>query len=1255
METQKTGKKPAGRRFRGLKIAIGALLGVGAVFFLSVHFLLHSSFLPRTVSRIAEEYVDGDLEISRLEASVFRHFPNLDLTAEDLRLTYPHDKFAAFDTVGVPGRIREAGRGTESDTLAAFRRFSLTLDLPAVLRGRIHIRNVELDGAKIYAHRYDPAVANWNILTFMQTESTDTSSAPLPRIRVDKAALTGRPRIVYTAPSDTLFASVRTESIRLDGRLLVQTPLRSRIRLDVDSLFFAGRLPADTLSLSLDHFGLYSRRGGRFHLDAAARASLAMGGIGRLRLPIGLQADVAFPEQDFRAVSVRELALTAATLPLAGQADLRMYPDSLYIRAEISMPDCPVQETLRYFAQVLDPDVQKLRTDAKISVTALCDGVYVPAERILPELIAEISIPSSEFSWQGLGSGRIGGRIGAQSDGTGSLDAAFDDLDLDFSGVCLTGSGFAEDLLSDDPLIGIDLEAKADLDKLNAWLPEGIVARGQVHAALSGMTMLSDMDLYNFYRADFDGHVTTRGIFLSDAPDSLTILLGSTDLRLDKTPDPELGANVLGLSVQTDTLYARYGQGTFVRGSKLSFNARNAAETLDAETGRELHPVIGTVSAKSIAMTGTDSLFVGVQGTGNTFRYGSRKVGDARLPHLSLTSTNDSIFFRQKTERIGMDNVSFSVSALQRESARDRSDRNSRARRSIPTDSLGRNAADALAASGRTRRLRGTEPLPDYLQEQDFRAKDIDIRLDSAMSRYVRDWNINGRLAIGEGRIISPYFPLRNQFSDIRGSFTTDEIRLDHLDLSVGQSDLSAQGSISGLRRAMLRQGIIRLDFGVSSGMLEANELLTAFDIGAHYRPDGRDAALDESISDTQYLEQVSAGIDPDAPPPATLVVIPSNVIANIHLQGEAIRYSDLDINWFASDIVMKERTLQITNTVAMSNMGDIYFEGFYSSRSKRDLTAGFNLNLAEITAEKVVTLIPAVDSIMPMLKSFKGQLDCEMTATTRLDTAMNLIAPSVRGIMRIGGKELSIEESGELRKIAKLLMFKDTKIGHIDDMSVEGVIGDNTLEIFPFILGVDRYQFALSGVQSFDQSFDYHLSVLKSPLPFRFGINVFGDFGNWHYRIGKARYKSTDVPVFTTRIDTLQYNLVNSIHDIFVRGVDAAVRQTRTEQEALSQAMEATTLPMEALSEAEHAFLDSLLSDQDHPVDSLASNLPADSLALGRDSLNRSLSEIAPRIAPETRLPFWSRLRAFFCPRYREAVRERQTAVPAPQPTVSR
>ena len=1197
------GKK---RRFRGLKIALGIILGLWLLVVLALQLVLTDSFLTKTVNRFAADYVDGDLKIGKISASAFRSFPNLNLEIEDALLVYPHEKFAAYDSTGFPHPLRGEGRHPQMDTLASFRSLSVSVDYMAALRSKVHVRKALLDGARIFAHRYDTAAANWNILKFLSSGSADTTSAPLPDITVNDVALTGDPYIVFTSPSDTLFATVASRRIRFDGKLRLPDMGQSQLGLAIDTLAFSGRLPADSLQVALDRFAL-QQKDARYDIDASARARLGLASLGKMDLPIELQAGVSFPEEGFSAVSVRDLYLKAAAIELTGEGDVRLRPDSTYIRAEALIDDCKVSDVTAFLGTSILPDLKKLKTNAKISLTALCDGWYIPAEKTLPELVAEVSIPKSSLAWTGFDySGRLAAEINAETDRYGKLGVTLDGIDLDMAGVNLTGSGFSEDLLCDDPLFGLDLQAKADLDIINDFLPEGMSASGAMDATVSGMVFLSDLDLYNFSRADLDGHITSPGIRFLDQPDSLSVFLDRTDIRLTKgkSDDMALGADILGVRGRADSLYAQYGKTTFVRGTGIGLTAQNAAETVSEEFGKEVHPIVGTLTAGSLAMTGADSLFVALKETRNSFKYSNKAVSSGTVPVVVVSSRNDEVQFRQGVNRISIRDASLSATAVKRE----------------PRE--------------RPRRLRDSLRLRTPLPLDEFRGRDLNLRLDESMARYVREWDARGSIALADGLLITPYFPLRNGFSDVRGNFTTDQVNLENLTVTAGQSDVSAQGSVSGLRRALLGNGTVKADLEVSSNLLHANELLAAYDAGNHFHPEDRTIALNERISDAEYLSRVAVDTLSVATVDSTLIVLPSNLEASLHLMGNEIIYSDLDIDWFAADVLMKERTLQVTNTVATSNMGDIYFEGFYATKRKEDLTAGFNLNLVDITADKVITLMPAVDSIIPLLKSFKGMLDCELAATSRLDTTMNLIPSSISGIMKIRGSNLSIDENDAIRKIAKILMFKNKKVSEIDDMSVEGLIADNTLEVFPFILGVDRYQLALSGIQRFDQTFNYHVSVLRSPLPFRFGVNLWGDFDNWKYRIGRAKYKNANVPVYTARIDTLQVNLVNSIHDIFAKGVEVAVRQNELSGTALTRESLGNELtPLDSLSAAEQAVLDSLQYDFDHPE-----------AALEQEAAN--LRDAALATPKEEKITLIQRIRAFFCKRYREALYREQEAL---------
>jgi hypothetical protein len=323
---------------------------------------------------------------------------------------------------------------------------------------------------------------------------------------------------------------------------------------------------------------------------------------------------------------------------------------------------------------------------------------------------------------------------------------------------------------------------------------------------------------------------------------------------------------------------------------------------------------------------------------------------------------------------------------------------------------------------------------------------------------------------------------------------------------------------------------------------MNANEILTAYSAGSNFNPETAKDKMSD-VSNAEFLQLVindTTSVSEET----QLIVIPGNLNADITVRGKDIAYSDLNIYRLDANLHMKERCVQICETMATSNIGNVDFEGFYATRSKQDIKAGFNFEFKDITAEKAINLMPAVDTVMPLLKSFAGLLNCELAATASLDTNMNIMIPTIKGIMRITGDDLSIKESKMFTTLARKLLFKNKKEGHIEHMSVEGIISDSTVEIFPFIIKMDRYTMALSGVQNLDMSFKYHMSLIKSPFLFKLGVDVTGeDFDNWKFKIGKPKYKNAEVPAFSSVIDETKVNLVKSIKDIFRKGVDSVVR----------------------------------------------------------------------------------------------------------------
>ena len=101
-----------------------------------------------------------------------------------------------------------------------------------MIRGRFRIPSVRLDGARIFAHKFD-TLANWQI--FGSSKDDDTTSSGMPKVILKEIALTGKPVVVYTDPADTLFATVRLKELNFKGKVDLSDIMDHRLGLDGDS------------------------------------------------------------------------------------------------------------------------------------------------------------------------------------------------------------------------------------------------------------------------------------------------------------------------------------------------------------------------------------------------------------------------------------------------------------------------------------------------------------------------------------------------------------------------------------------------------------------------------------------------------------------------------------------------------------------------------------------------------------------------------------------------------------------------------------------------------------------------------------------------------------------------------------------------------------------------------------------------------------------------------------------------------------
>jgi hypothetical protein len=1100
--------------------AIGWFLATIIIIFAILQAFLTKGTATDLVNRYANEYIEGNLSFGDVSIDLLSRFPKVGVTLTDASITYPSDTYSQWEKESSAMLLKFGkGRNGDPDTLASFSTFTTYVSLLSLTKGDIKISDLELTKPRIFAKQFSKGIANWNLV--MEQSKEDTSEFVLPKVILEEINLRENPFIILCSVPDTLFGTFRLKELDFKGRADITQIEKAKAEIRIDNLHLAGRIATDTLSYRMSELRMH-KSGKDFDMslksDALAATSLA----GRMKVPFEMSTSMELPDNDFNNINIKSLDANLAHIPFKASGSIQLKDNKTEIKATAEIDNFNFSTFIQEYGKALSLPASEIETDATLSFDTKIDGTYCAQTGQLPEITAELKIPDSKINLKKIDRPFKLGLLVKLATNSGKLDINLSHIYLDGPGIDLKFNGKAADFLGENPLYTAKGNLSAILDTISTAIPDslGYFGSGNLSGAIKAQVSKKDIEggLAHIAKQDISLELTADKLTLGSRKDTASIRLDSTLVKISamgNTIDNSIakGERVLGISADAGRIYLKYKDSLRVAVRDLSTLVQNSADFLESKKDKGFYPFLGEFSAKSIFVNTIDSCLFMVQDTKDEFRI-FPKADNPKIPVLKLKSTNSGIYVKEKANRLGIQDINLDVQAAM--STFEKRQRDTTRRRAA--------RAERVAS--------------------DFDSEDIKFDLGETLTKYYREWAITGKANIAKVRAITPLFPLENSIENFSGSFSNDEISIDTVTVHSGESNISAYGKVSRLRRAILRKGIINLSLGVSTTKLNANELLAAYIVGSEQF--AKEPSIDNAnLSDEEYAELISidttATIDQAS---SGLIVIPGNIEASLTVDGSNISYGHMDISKVGTLLTIKDRCIQIKDCIAQTNMGQASFNGFYATRSKTDIKTGMNLNFKDITAEKAILMMPAIDTLMPMLKSFQGNMNCEVAATAELDTNMNFKIPSLNGVIRISGDGMHLKTTKELQSLTKLLKFDNTKDIYVDRMSVEGLIAQSRLEIFPFEVEVDRYRLAMSGTHSMDMSYRYHVSILKSPLVLKFGIDIYGNnLDEMKYKIGKAKYKN-NIPVFSKVIDEVKYDLGQSIDNIFQKGVNKAINE---------------------------------------------------------------------------------------------------------------
>lgn len=925
---------------------------------------------------------------------------------------------------------------------------------------------------------------------------------------------------IFTAAdgrSNIGFLASEPDTVKSDEPLSLPDIVIDRFRIEGDApIAFTSEPDSLWLRANIGHIGL-DKTNPHYLLAAETRVASSL-----FTLPpdfaIGLDGKIHWRHTEPLNLDLSDFKLNVGEL----QFDFNLLADlqqEVVKRFEVYAK--PIALTYLLGLARLQPGLEDLPivdTPAKLRFSASITEPYSLADTLMPGVSchlkigeAPLSVPSMKLDLK---------RFELDADALTS-PAGLDSAHVWIKKFVITGGHEATDLsltahatnLASDPFIEGIFDGQIEIGKLPPALFKALAftASGRFSAKTYFEAHLSDLSANTFHRARLNGGAHLTDLRFASPADILSAYVHLAELQFGTSQkfvrDGHRADSLLTLSLKLDTASVTTADldGAF-RDLRLGFGCRGDVSLTDTTV---ITPMGGLIEARNVKidMPG-DSVRASLRSV-RANAYIKRFASNKKVPEFAVNFDADRAVYAQSLTRVSLGRThvdgKFHITPKAKRATASRRDS--------------------------VKRFKSEEPAL--------------IELDRATGSLLRRLEMEGSLTSSSGRVFTPMFPLRIRMKDLDFSFTSDSIALKSLELKAGQSRFHANGSVADIRQSVLQRRQrtpLKVRFNLKADTININELTQAAFRGAAFMAAADSTAMAAlgslDLDDTQLQETTDSMAVSDI----AAVIVPDNIDANLSFRADNIIYSGIMMRDFHGDLIIRDSAVNLNNLGANTDVGSADLNALYYAPSKDDIDFAMGLKLNRFRLDRVIELIPSLDSIMPILSNIGGVVDVGMGVTSSLDSAMNLNLPSLKAMMKMTGDSLVVLDEQTYKTMSKWLLFRDKKHNLIDHMEVELAVENSMLQLYPFVFDFDRYRLGVMGHNDLDMNLDYHVSVLKSPIPFKFGINIKGNVDKMKIRLGRAKLNEKNLArQVALPADSVRINLVREMRSAFTRGLKAA------------------------------------------------------------------------------------------------------------------
>lgn len=390
-------------------------------------------------------------------------------------------------------------------------------------------------------------------------------------------------------------------------------------------------------------------------------------------------------------------------------------------------------------------------------------------------------------------------------------------------------------------------------------------------------------------------------------------------------------------------------------------------------------------------------------------------------------------------------------------------------------------------------------------------------------------WNPRLSVSMQHAKVDLADWEQNIEIPEIEFAYTNRECKIEQSKLIIGNSDFALTGELRNIGRWLREKGTLEGEMTFISEQTDANELLALLsaDQGSEEESTAQSDTTSASPTPSTNGDSPSEAAEP--------FLVPTNVNLTLTTQIKKAHLFNQTATNLGGRIYVKDGTLVLEEMGFICNAAKLQLTAMYRTPRRNHIYVGFDYHMLDVNIQELVNMIPQIDSMMPMLRSFKGEAEFHLAAETYTNAQYQIKPSTIRGAASIFGKDLVVMDNETFSTISKLLMFSKKTENKVDSISAEMTIYKKEIDVYPFCVSIDNYMVALGGRHNLDMTFNYDVNVLS---PIYLGVNVSGNLDDLNIKLAPCRFAKDFKPLFHRKVDTQSAEIRSMIRESMRKNV---------------------------------------------------------------------------------------------------------------------